>query len=241
MALKADPFVQRRLLDLARVDRSAGAAEHRRRTLPELAQITTGTARVAELRQGNVVAQTEVSDLDRAARKLDAEIDQVRARADRDAERLRSGAAARETQTLQSEIASLARRQGVLEDQALELMEQRELADATLATAQSSLAAAADELAAATVRRDDAFADIDDELGRLRAERVSIIDPVPAELLALYERIRATGKVAAAQLHGSRCEACRIDLDRSALNEIHGAGVDAVMRCTECGAILVRS
>jgi predicted nucleic acid-binding Zn-ribbon protein len=32
-----------------------------------------------------------------------------------------------------------------------------------------------------------------------------------------------------------------MDLDRSALAEIWAAGVEDVVRCTECGAILIRS
>jgi predicted nucleic acid-binding Zn-ribbon protein len=90
---KADPFVQRRLLDVARLDQVRSAAEHRRRTLPELAQIATGSARVDELRNAGLLAQAEIGDLDRAAKKLDNEIDAVRARAKRDADRLASGTA----------------------------------------------------------------------------------------------------------------------------------------------------
>ena len=88
MPPKADPFVQRRLLDVARIDQAASAAEHRRKTLPELALIATGTTRVDELRGAAVLAQTEIGDIDRAARKLDNEIDAVRARSKRDSDRL---------------------------------------------------------------------------------------------------------------------------------------------------------
>ncbi len=120
-------------------------------------------------------------------------------------------------------------------------MERREVADAVLATAESDLAAARAELEAAERRRDDAFADIDDELQRAVAERAALVDGMPAELIGLYEQIRARGRVAAAALNGSRCEACRMDLDRSALGAIWAAGVEDVVRCSECGAILIRS
>jgi len=110
-----------------------------------------------------------------------------------------------------------------------------------LARSEGELERARTDLAAAQARRDDAFADIDDQLGRDRAERATLAGGLPVELLALYERIFASGKIAAAQLRGSRCEACRMDLDRSALGSIHSAPVDAVVRCTECGAILIRS
>jgi uncharacterized protein len=239
---KADPFVQRRLLDVARLDQATSAAEHRRKSLPELALIAAGTARVDELRNAAVLAQTEIGDLDRAARKLDNEIDAVRARSKRDSDRLAAGTApAKDLENMQHEIVSLARRQATLEDEALELMEAREQADALMATLNKDLTAARADLAAAEARRDAAFADIDDELRRATAERKALIDGMPADLTALYEQIRSRGRVAAAALNGSRCEACRMDLDRSALGEIWAAGVEDVVRCTECGAILIRS
>src|SRR5580765_2578343 len=131
---QADPFTQRKLLDLAATDRAADTAAHRRRSLPELGVIEGGSKQLPELRAAVVVAETEVSDLDREGRRLDTEIDQVRARSKRDRERLAAGSGTpRELEGLQHEIDSLDRRQGVLEDEALELMERRETADAALA------------------------------------------------------------------------------------------------------------
>ncbi len=242
MALKVDPFVQRRLLDLARLDQAIGSAQHRRRTLPELQQIATTGQRVDDLHNRAVLGKAEIGDLDAATRKLDAEIETVRARAARDQHRLADGLVPpKDLSNLQNEIISLSRRQSTLEDDELELMERRETAAAAVAEIDRDLEQARAELAAAERRRDDAFADIDDELARSGTERTEVAGALPADLLALYERIRSSGRIAAARLHGSRCEACRIDLDRVALSEIHGAGVDAVVRCTECGAILIRS
>jgi predicted nucleic acid-binding Zn-ribbon protein len=238
---KADPFVQRRLLDLAGLDQSINAAEHRRANLPALAVLAAGGARLSELRNAKVGAETEVSDLERATRKLDNEIDQVRSRATRDAERLAAGAGnAKDLENLQHEIASLSRRQGVLEDEALELMEQKETADAELAKVTTDFDGVQTEMAAATGQRDEAFVDIDDELGRHRQARAALVAELPADLAALYERIRKSGKVAAAKLNGSRCEACRMHIDSMELSAIASAPSDDVVRCPECGAILIR-
>jgi predicted nucleic acid-binding Zn-ribbon protein len=165
----------------------------------------------------------------------------VRTRAKRDSDRLASGIGqAKDLENMQHELVSLSRRQTTLEDAALELMERREVADAEQARIERELATARADVAAAEQRRDDAIADIDDELERSAAERAGLTDGMPAELIALYEQIRARGRTAAAALNGSRCEACRMDLDRSALNDIWAAGTDDIVRCTECGAILIR-
>ena len=242
MALKADPFLQRRLLDVASTDRAADTAAHRRRTLPELGIIAAGEQKLSGLQADVVVAETEVSDLDRSTRKLDAEVEQVRSRAERDRDRLASGAGTpRELEGLQHEIESLIRRQGVLEDEELELMELRETADARLATARTALTEVKAEMAAAIMRRDDQFADLDADRDRLAAARREHLTGIPADLLALYERIRGQGKVAAAELIGGQCGACRVQLDVSAVNTARSAPVDMVVRCDDCGAILVRN
>jgi len=242
VALKLDPFAQLKLLDLADLDRTLAAAEHRRANLPALAAIAERTHRAAEVRRAVVIAETDVSDLKRATDRLDMEVEQVRNRAKRDADRLQSGqAGAKELENLQREIESLKRRQSTLEDEELELMERREEVEGVLALSRGELADLEHGIAAATAERDTEFAAIDAELAVGRGTRAELVDALPADVLALYTRVRDSGKIAAAKLTGSRCGACRLDLDRTALAEIHAASPDAIVRCEECGAILVRA
>ena len=239
---KADPFAQLRLLEMADIDRALGAVAHRRANLPELAAIAQARSRLDELAGEQVLIDTEIGDLDRDARKLDAEIDQVRTRADRDRRLLAAGTApAKDLESLQSEIESLQRRQSNLEDDALELMERRETADGRQSELRSARQEVSTGLATAERRRDDTLAELDGQQQQLQEQRSGIASGLPAELLALYERIHASGRVAAGALRGRRCEACRIDLDTVEVNAIRAAAPDEVVRCDECGAILVRS
>lgn len=238
---KADPFQQRRLLDVAAVDRGLSTVRHRRTNLPELAELSAAAAGAAELRSARALAQVEVDDLERDGSKLDAEIETVRLRAKRDAERLEAGTGgAAALQGLSHEIESLARRQGVLEDAALELMERRETADSALAELQSKESEIEVVIADAEQRRDTALAALDAERDRLTADRSAALSGLPADLVALYERIHASGKVAAGELAGANCGACRMDIDRSELTSVRAAAPDEIVRCPECGAILVR-
>ena len=81
--MNADPAAQRRLLELAVVDAELTRAAHRRRSLPELAEIEQVEKDLLSGRDSLVAAETAASDLDREIRKLEAEIDQVRARENR--------------------------------------------------------------------------------------------------------------------------------------------------------------
>jgi predicted nucleic acid-binding Zn-ribbon protein len=238
----ADLAAQRALLKLADTDRRADAAAHQRDALPEIGVIADSTRRSAELREKVALGEAEVGDIDAAARKLDAEIDSVRARSDRDKERLASGAGTpKEMENLQHEILSLARRQETLEDEALELMERRESAAAALESVRGELSDLSAKIDAATVRRNDRWAEIDAELDRYAVQRASVAQEIPADVMAIYERARGAGKVAAAALQGERCGACGMSLDRASLEDMRSAAADVVSRCPECGALLVRN
>lgn len=240
--MKADPADQRHLLDLQATDTALTQLAHRRRTLPELGEIEQLDGELRKLADERVQAQVAVDDLDRDISRLERDVEQVRLRADKDRGRLESGqGAAKELEGLQHELASLARRQGELEDTELELMEQREAAQTTLVdvdTRASTLRGGRDQ---AEQRRDAALVELSAEQERRTAERGTLAAGAPADLLTLYERIRANTGVGAALLRARRCEGCRLELSGSALAAVRAAAPDDVVRCEECGRIQVRT
>jgi predicted nucleic acid-binding Zn-ribbon protein len=240
--VKADPADQQRLLDLQATDTALTQLAHRRRSLPELAEIERLDGELRKLSDERVQAQVAVDDLDRDISRLERDVEQVRLRADKDRGRLESGQGApKELEGLQHELASLARRQGELEDSELELMEQREAAQRTLHEVDARAAEVRGGREQAEQRRDEALVDISTEEERRTTERGELAAAVPADLLALYERIRANTGVGAAMLRARRCEGCRLELSGSALSAVRAAAPDDVVRCEECGRIQVRT
>jgi uncharacterized protein len=240
--VKADPAVQRRLLDLAEVDAELSRLVHRRRTLPEHAERTAAEAAVRAAKDKLVEVETAAGDLDRDIRRLERDVDGVRARTERDNQLLAgAGISAKQATDLQHELETLARRQSVLEDEQLEVMEQREAVGADVEHSRAVLATAEQELAAVTERRDTALVDIDAaESGRRRA-REEVVATLPVDVLALYERRREQRGVGAAALVARRCQACRLELNRTAIAELKAAPADDLVYCDECGVILVRT
>ncbi|MBC3191455.1 hypothetical protein H7X46_10310 [Pseudonocardia sp. C8] len=239
--MKADPTVQAKLLQLAEVDAELGRLAHQRKNLPEHQRLAEAEQRVRKAHDAVVRAETRAHDLDRDIARLERDVDGVRSRTERDRSLLAgSGVGAKQATELQHELDTLARRQGVLEDEQLGLMEEREAVGVELDHARGELAAAEEEVTELTGRRDTAEADLDAaRAGRDRA-RDELVGAIPAELLTEYERIRGRGQVAAGALRESRCGACRLELDRTFLSQVRGAAADDVVHCEECGAILVR-
>ena len=89
--MKADPKVQRRLLDLQAIDTALAQLAHRRRSLPERAELEALARELSALEDERVRAQVAVDDLDRDIARIEKDVDQVRARKSKDEARLASG------------------------------------------------------------------------------------------------------------------------------------------------------
>ena len=241
--MKADPEVQLRLLDLQARDAALARLEHRRRTLPELAVIADADTRLAALRADVVRAETEVGDLDRELRRLEDDVDQVRRRAERDQQRMLSGAVpAKELESLQHEVETLTRRQSDLEDTELEVMERREDAETRAGEVRAEVEKVTAARSEAEQARGKAFAEIDAEAAADTEARAALADRLPADLMTLYEKVRAaSGGVGAAMLRQRRCEGCRLELMGAELRAAQAAPPDEVLRCENCRRILVRT
>ncbi|WP_407726683.1 zinc ribbon domain-containing protein [Rhodococcoides fascians] len=240
--MNVDPKVQASLLELAGVDTELSQIAHRRKTLPEQQEVDKLEAERITRKDAAVTVQISMDDLDRDIRKLEGEVDAVRQREARDKKMLESGTIAPKQMTeLQHELGSLERRQSILEEELLEVMEQREASERDYEHAGAQLTQIEDEMVDAGRRRDNAVADLDVAEKRSAERREALISGMPADLLALYEKQRALTGRGAALLQARRCGACRIELDRNEIASIANKPADALVRCSECNAILVRT
>ncbi|MFI5871325.1 zinc ribbon domain-containing protein [Streptomyces sp. NPDC051445] len=242
--MNAAPADQIRLLDVQSLDARLQQLAHKRRSLPEHAEIESLNKDLAQLRDLLVAAQTEESDTAREQTKAEQDVDQVRQRAARDQQRLDSGAitSPKDLENLQREIVSLAKRQGDLEDIVLEVMERRESAQERAAELTERVGSVQGKIDDAVARRDAALEGFDGEAATVAKEREVIAASVPADLLKLYEKLREQqGGVGAAKLYQRTCQGCRQELAITELAEIRKAPSDTVVRCENCRRILVRT
>ncbi len=240
--MKAELSQQRSLLELAELDAELTRLAHRATHLPEQQRYQELEARQREVADRLAVAALAVEDLDAQIAKLESEVDTVRQREDRDRGLLDSGAVGDPKQLgeLQHELGTLERRQASLEDSLLEVMERREQAAEQQAGEQAGLDEVEGDLAAARQARDAVLAEVEQTRTDTAARRDEVAAGIDGELLRTYERQRAASGVGAGRLLGARCGACRIELDRGELARISAAPEDELLRCGECGAILLR-
>jgi hypothetical protein len=241
VSVKAEVAQQISLLELAEVDAELSRLAHQAAHLPEQQRFEQLQADERVVADRLAVLGIAVEDVDAEVARLESEIDSVRQREDRDRGLLDSGSVnPKQLEELSHELETLERRQASLEDSLLDVMERRE----QLATEQATEQAGIDDLRGQLVIAEQAREQALDEIERIRAARVTrraaVLSELDAALVTLYNRQVAASGIGAGRLVGGRCGACRIELDRGEVARITAAPDDEVLRCTECGAILLR-
>jgi len=188
--------------------------------------------------------QIEVDDLGVEQAKAESDVAAVTTRRTRDQDRMDKGLITnpKDLQHMQGEMESLQRRISSLEDDEMVLMEKAEEAQAILGALVEQVAGADARIAELEASRGEKAVLIDVELERLAAERLPAVEGMPADLMALYDKLRAQrGGVGAAEVRQRRCTGCQLGIDNAEIAVIQAAPVDLVLRCEECSRILVRT
>lgn len=198
--------------------------------------------RLSNVEKSIAEQQAVVDEIAMRQRKLDGDIEMIATKIEKDQERLYSGEFTnpKELSDLQHEVESLRRRKGNLEDQDLEVMEEREQAENVLAPLLGQVDELRQEITSASERRDRAAGETTDHLEQARAERDRWAHKFDSELLSLYDGLRATkGGVGAAPLIDGACQGCHMRLPSQEYERVRKA--QGLVFCDECRRILVVS
>lgn len=240
--MKADPLSQIKLLDLQELDSRIAHLKHQLKTLPQIAELEQARAERTEADNAARDARIARDDLSLAQRKADNDVEAVKARRVRDEARLNAGqGSAKDLAALQHELGALAKRIGDLEDIELELMEELEGTTAEANRLEGQVAEI--DLRTAELEKSKAAAEteIRAEGSAAFAQRGPLVENFPADLLALYEKLRDQYGVGAALLRARRCGGCGLAVDAAELSKIRTTPAAEVVRHEDCGRILVRT
>jgi predicted nucleic acid-binding Zn-ribbon protein len=230
------------LLTVQAHDTKLHQLDHKKATLPargELAKVHDQRERASE---DLATSKAHAGDIQRELTKVEDEVSKVEVRRTRDVERLESGGGlSRELQALQAEIEALERRRDNLEEAALEVMERLDEAQNEAKGHAALVTSFGEQIAELEAGLAKETAQIDKEEAEESALRAEAVAGLDTGLVTLYERLRVKGGgVGAAALRGRRCMGCQMELNPGDLAVIAAAGPDDVVRCEECGRILVR-
>jgi uncharacterized protein len=230
------------LLAVQEHDTRIDQLRHRRRSLPERAELDALMTEVAAVEAAVADAQVRHDELSRGQSRIDDEVASLRAKADKSNDTMYGGTVTnpRQLGALQEEIAALKRRISQLEDQELELMEQSEPVEAELTDLGARRSALDERAMALRARIAEEEATIDAELGQVGAERAALADGVDPDLLREYDGIRARLGIAIARLVGGSCQGCHLSLSAVEVDRIRRLDSEVAVHCEECGRLLAR-
>lgn len=224
-------------------DTAVEQLRHGRATLPERARLEAVGEQLMALEATAAEIGGQRDEVARQQQKLEDELASLEEKLVMLEKRMYSGSvtAPRELQAMQADAEALKRRQSLLEDQVLESMAEREPLDARLDAIDADRLALDEESGALRVAIAEAESAIDAELASEEAARAEAIVSIPPDLLSLYEQLRARlGGIGAARLVKGSCTGCHLALPATEVDRIKREPPDAVIRCDQCGRILVR-
>ncbi|MEK6647897.1 MAG: C4-type zinc ribbon domain-containing protein [Actinomycetota bacterium] len=239
--MKANPSDQLQILDIQRMDFHVAMLHNKASALPEIAELLGTTQRLTVVRDLEIAAQTQISDIKRELSRSESDVEQVVARLERDEKRLADGSTApKELEKLQHEVQTLTSRRSELEEVELEIMLRMDSVKARLdelKAEENLLIAQATQIEA---RKAAALAAIESEVTAIISERLATVAAIDGALVDLYEKLRSSNGTGAAALREGRCDGCHLAINSVELSRIKTLASDEVVRCEECRCILVR-
>lgn len=235
---------QGRLLAVQEFDTAIRRLRHRRANLPEQQALDEQTTLLDKVTAEHLAASDELVGVGRRMQRLEHDVNAVDSRRKSEEARMYSGqiATEREVEALRKELSSLKARKRDLEDELLEVMERNEELTGTVRT----LEARRDELRASVApmeaERDTAATDIDTELAAQVRRRDELAAALPDEVLEVYDRLKARKDgLAVVELRHGVCQGCHLELTPGELAEGREIGRLGMVRCVQCGRLLVES
>ncbi len=239
--MKASPSDQLQILDIQRMDFHVATLRNKMGTLPEIAQLNTTNSRLTVVRDLQVAAQTQISDIKVELSRSESDVEQVATRLQRDEKRLADGSTgAKDLEKLQHEVQTLITRRSELEEVELEIMMRIDGITARLNELKAEEAILITQSAEIDSLKKSATQALEAEIDSTVAERASTVATVDKSLLELYEKIRTSGGTGAAALREGKCDGCHLSINGVELNRLKTLADDEVVRCEECRCILVR-
>jgi predicted nucleic acid-binding Zn-ribbon protein len=237
--MKLDRAAQSALLKLSQVDLEIEQIKLEISKAINSSELAQASAKLAEYAGDLINARTKFENLEMDARKADDNLHMVEERIARDKDRLNQTSSSKDAQGMQSEIESLTRRKGELEEVELEILEQLEQAKTELDEITRKKENLSQEISSLQTTIQAQVDDLKSRGRKLTADRETLVSKVPAEALDRYKALAAK-QIAVGQVENRACSACRMGLTANTIDALSSLAEDEAGSCPECLAIIVR-
>ena len=181
--------------------------------------------------------QKRLGELTRQQRSAEWEIDDISTKLTAVEEQLFSGRVRipKELSNLQHEVEAFKTRRDQLEEQALEIIDQVEKSEASVAKTNSELEKLTAEWQRQQKQLSDEMARLKATLVDLKAKRQRLAGEIDPPAFEFYQTLRKGKGIAVARVEQGICRGCRISLPTTDLQQARSGNL---VQCSSCGRIL---
>ena len=141
----------------------------------------------------------------------------------------------KELANLQHEVNTMKAKGNQLEDKALEIIDQVETAEKSVAAASSEFKKLEDEWHSQQQQLSTEIEQLKNQLSDRKKKRQQLSGDIEPQAVALYEKLRKQKRQPVAKVEQGICRGCRISL---AANELQRAKGNNTIQCSSCGRIM---
>jgi predicted nucleic acid-binding Zn-ribbon protein len=237
--MKANSQQQETLLDLSRIDLQLRRNQKQINEINEAVAVQAARQQLLVNSEALLSVRNRLDELALELGRADVDLKLVEGRIERDQARLQQSSNQKDIQGIQSELQSLQKRKGELEEAELVLLERQEVLNAELAEVQALRDSLQKDLAVLEDQQTAGLAKLNSGQQLLREDRARGLGQLSSELAEHYEKLFAKG-IGVGKLDGLICDACGMTLSGDSLDSVKNTPMDELAHCGECGAILVR-
>ena len=228
------------LLELQKIDTALSQLVHRQANLDERKVLAAAKAALvasqgenARLTAELTASKDEISSLESANKNCEAQIAKY-------SQQLKTVIAPREAEALQHEIETVRTQRSANDDKELQLLETSENLEMQLRLTAEQINELSAGVASATAALNEALKICEDEKKSLDEKRHGVASAIDSKLIKLYDVKRTKRTTAAvADLHGSKCQSCHLDLSVVELSALKKLGAEDFAECPNCDCYLV--
>lgn len=226
------------LLDVQQLDLEIDRLLHRRSSLPELERYRLTQEQIDDLEDRIATVADELRQIELDTDKAEGELELLEIKLQEQETRLFAGGmSARETEHMRLEVQSLRGQQGASEERVLGLLERLDPARENFGRLDAEREVLTGDKTELEGRITAEWRTIDAEIARREERKREALEPIPADLVDLYEKLRTTKEgVAIGRLDDDTCGGCHMRLSRA---EVVEATKSDPPRCVHCRRILV--
>jgi predicted nucleic acid-binding Zn-ribbon protein len=226
--------VAKQLYQLQEVDQELESSE---RTLNYITGQIGESEAVIDTQNKLSSERQQLEELTRQQHSVEWEIDDISGKIGKVEEELYSGRVRnpKELTDLQHEVDSLKSKRSKLEDQALEVMEQVELATKTVTNLDSELKRLETEWQNQQQNLSTEAEQLKTAIAETKHRRELLAGDIDPQAVEIYQELKRLRGTAVARVEQGICRGCRISLPVTELQQVRSGNL---IRCSSCGRIL---